>query len=120
MANEIGVSASIAASKGGATISASGTDTADMSGDQMIANVQSVGTSAEALQLGDVSTIGYLFLKNMDATNYVEVALDSAVSTQIFAKLLAGDVTLVKAATATLYAKANTAAVNLYVAATEL
>jgi hypothetical protein len=56
----------------------------------------------------------------MDATNYVEVALDSAVSTQIFAKLLAGDVTLVKAATATLYAKANTAAVNLYVAATEL
>ena len=120
MANEIIASASLGSSKNGANISANATKTADMAGDQMIGTVQIIGTAAEAISLGDVSTIGYIFLKNMDATNFVQIALDSGVSTAIFAKLLAGDITLVKAATATLYAKADTANVNLLVAATEL
>jgi hypothetical protein len=120
MANEITATASLSASKGGASINNSGSKVADMAGDQMIGNVQAVGTAAEALNVGDVSTIGYVYLKNMDATNFVEVALDSAVSTQIFAKLLPGDVTLVKAKTATMYVKADTAGVNLFVGAAEL
>lgn len=120
MANEISASVGLQANKGGASVSNSGSKTADMSGDQMISNVQVVGTSAEAVALGDVSTIGYVLFKNLDSTNFVQLALDSGVSTQIFAKLLAGDVTLIKAATATMYAKADTANVNLLVAAVEL
>ena len=120
MANEISAYVSLAASKNGANISSgqlSATD--DMAGDQMTYNVQAVGITAEAVALGDVSTIGYALFKNMDPTNFVELALDSAVSTQIFAKLLPGDIALVPLKTATIYAKADTAGVNLLVAAVE-
>lgn len=120
MAREITATASLSASKGGASVNNSASHVADMAGDQMIGTVQIVGTSAEALNVGDVSTIGYVFLKNMDATNFVEVALDSSVSTQKFAKILAGGVALFPALTATMYVKADTASVNLYVEAVEL
>ena len=120
MANEISVSASLSVSKGGASISATGTVSFTMSGDQMLSNVQIIGTAAEAITVGDVATIGYVFLKNMDATNFVEVALDSGVSTQKIAKILAGGIALFPASTATLYAKADTANVNLLVGITEL
>lgn len=120
MASEIQVSATLNASKNGASIAGSGSKVIDMSGDQMLSNVQIVGTSAEAILVGDVSTIGYVYLKNMDSTNFVEIALDSGVSTQKFAKLLAGQIALFPASTATLYAKADTASVNLYVAICEL
>ena len=120
MANEINCSVTLSANKSGVSVSSSGSKSADMSGDQAITNVQVIGTSAEAIVLGDVSTIGYVLFKNLDATNYVEIALDSGVSTQVFAKLLAGDMTLIKAKTATMYALANTANVNLLVTAIEL
>ena len=120
MANEIQVSASLSASKGGVSVNNSASRSATMAGDQMISNVQIIGTAAEALVLGDVSTIGYVFLKNMDATNFVEIALDSGVSTQKFAKLLAGDFAIFPASTATMYAKADTANVNLVVQAIEV
>lgn len=124
MANEIQASASLIASKNGATVNVQSTlsgsaSGATMSGDQMLTNVQIVGTSAEAIVVGDVTTVGYVMLKNMDATNFVEIALDSAVSTQVFAKLLAGDFAIFPAKTATMYAKADTANVNLLVTAIE-
>lgn len=121
MANEINAACSLTASKGGATVTASGTKTADMAGDQMITNVQAVGTSSETLQLGDVTTLGYLMIKNLDATNYVEVASDTGFgASTIVSKLLAGDIILLKAPVATLYVKANTAACNIAVTAVEL
>jgi hypothetical protein len=124
MANEISASAQLSATKNGVTLNNSVGLTVqaskDMAGDQMTQNVQIVGTSAEALDVGDVSTIGYVLLKNLDTTNFVQIALDSGVSTQIFAKLRAGDVALFPAATATIYAKADTANCNLLVMALEL
>src|SRR5687768_2756767 len=119
MANEISATVSLSASKNGAAI-ASGQLSAvdDMAGDQMITNVQIVGTAAEALNLGDVSTIGYTVLKNMDSTNYVEISLISDGTTP-FAKLLAGDIALIPMSTATVYAKANTAPINLLVCSVE-
>lgn len=119
MANEISVSCSLSASKNGAAI-ASGqlTDTNDMSGDQMITNVQAIGTAAEAVVLGDVSTISYTVFKNMDATNYVDLSLNADASAP-FAKLRAGEIALVPLATATIYAKANTAGINLLVHSVE-
>ena len=35
--------------------------------------IQSVGTSAEAVQVGDVSSPGFVFMRNLDPTNYVDV-----------------------------------------------
>jgi hypothetical protein len=52
-------------------------------------NVQSVGTSEEAILLGDVAPGGYWFVQNMDATNFVE--LRQATGAGDFLKLLAGE-----------------------------
>ncbi len=120
MANEINASISLGVNKNGVVLNGGGSKTADMAGDQGITNVQIIGTGAEAIVLGDVSTIGYVAFKNLDPTNYVELGLENTVITQNFAKLLAGDVTLIKASTATMYAKANTAPCNLLVTAVEL
>jgi len=124
MANEITASAQLSASKNGVTLNNSVSLTVqaskDMAGDQMTQNVQIIGTSAEALDVGDVSTIGYVLIKNLDSTNFVELALDSGVSTQKFAKLRAGDFAVFPASTATIYAKADTSPCNCLVMAIEL
>jgi len=119
MANEIQVGVTFAANKNGVAVNTANSKTADMAGDQMITNVQIIGTSAEAIVLGDVSTVGYVKFVNMDATNYIDISL-IADGTTPFAKLLAGDVTIIKVATATMYAKSNTANCNLLVQACEL
>lgn len=83
-----------------------------VSGDNPVENTQSVGTSAEALVLGDVGTCGYFMAKNLDATNYVEIFPDNAGSAAS-AKLKAGEVALFRLGTSTPYAKANTASCRL-------
>jgi hypothetical protein len=119
MATEIRAQGSLSAAKNGVSVSASVSVNPDMAGDQLIGNVQAIGTGAEAIVFGDISTIGYVFLKNMDATNYVDISMVSDATTP-FAKLLAGDFTIIKAASALVYAKANTAGINLQVVAAEL
>ena len=118
-AGTVSISIGFNATKDGVTVAGSGSLSLTMAGTEMIGNTQTIGTSSEALTLGDVSTIGYVLVKNLDATNYVEVSLDNS-QTQILAKLLAGEFALLKPNTATLYAKANTSSVSLFVAAVEL
>jgi hypothetical protein len=94
-----------------------------MAGDQMISNVQIIGTSSEALVLGDVTTVGYVYLKNLDPTNFVSVSvITPAVASTSFCKLLPGDMTIIKAVgtSPTLTAIADTGSVNLQVVAIEL
>lgn len=83
-------------------------------GNQALQNIQTVGTSTEALLLGDVGTIGYIIVKNTDSTNYCDVAVDNADAAPI-AKILAGGIAVIPASAATYYAKANTSAVALLV-----
>lgn len=119
MANEITFTASLAATKSGVTVTTgSQSAQATMAGDQMITNVQAVGTDAEALLLGDVSSLGFVFVRNLDATNFVELSLESDGSSP-FAKLLAGEFAVFPAATATMYAIADTAGCNVQVVAVE-
>lgn len=121
MANEISASASISASKNGASVSASIAVTATMAGDQMISNVQIVGTASEAIALGDVSTPGYVFIRNLDSTNFVSISvLATAVAGTSFTKLLAGDFCIFKAVSTQITAIADTAPVNLQVIVIEL
>lgn len=119
MANEISASASLSANKNSISVSNSFSRSADMAGSELILSVQSIGTTAEAVALGDVSTIGFLMIKNMDETNFVEI--DSANTFDKFPqKLLAGDFILLKPQTTTIYAKANTSACSIVVQAVEL
>ena len=89
--------------------------------------IQNIGISAEPLGLGDVNTgvtssegLFFLFVKNLGPTNYVELSTDSF--TKIFAKLRVNEFCLVPVAqtynqAALMYARANTAAVDVLVAA---
>lgn len=116
MANEITTVVSFAASKGGAAInSGSLSDTLDMTGVDMGTVTQEIGTSNEALDVpADVSGDVHLVVKNLDATNYVEIFKDSG-NSHLLSKLLAGESCSLRRipSTTSLYGRANTAAVQI-------
>lgn len=112
MANEITMQVLLSTTKANGALSP-GTLTGQVSQTNIpnIDSTISIGTTAEQLDFGDISGAPAAFeMKNLDTTNFVQVALDSGVSTQIFAKLLPGAVMLIPPATGTIYAKADTAA----------
>lgn len=82
MANELTVVASLAFAKG--TVSsisrASGNLSVTVSGSAYAAIVQNVGTSEEQLDFGAATTPGYCLIKNLDATNYVEIRAATGVA----------------------------------------
>lgn len=73
--------------------------------------VQNIGTSEEELGTGGLSTKGWLYIRNLDATNYVQLGF----STTVYGcRLEAGEFALFRTEpSATIYLKANTAAVNV-------
>lgn len=112
-------SASLGYSSTEATFTGSGSVTTTQSGTGAILNVQAVGTTYEALALGDISSLGALLITNDDATNYVEV--DSSSSFTSFPqKIRPGKSVLLAPQTTTLYVKANTASCNITVTAVQL
>ena len=60
-----------------------------ITGDAWMDNTQTIGTSEEAILLGDVATGGYWFVQNLDATNFVE--LRAGTGSVDFIKLKAGE-----------------------------
>lgn len=117
MANETSFNASLACTINGASVSGtfSGNDT--NAGGNIFANVQNVGTSTEAIDLGEASfTVLWWYFRNLDATNYIEIGINTPL-TQKMTKLLPGKCCLFPAATSAMYALANTATVNLQVVA---
>jgi len=106
MSNEISMSVSLTFNKGGASVSRVVSGQVDVTGDALTHEVQEIGTSEEALAEGaDLGTPGLVYIKNLDATNYVEVGITG----QYSIKLKAGEFAIYRAAAAQ-YAKANTAA----------
>jgi hypothetical protein len=94
-----------------ATTTAAGTD--------FIAATQEIDTSAEQIELGDLASAAYLMIRNLDATNYVEI--DNVNTIDNFPqKLLPGTFVILRPQGVTLYAKANTAAVQIQLLAVEL
>lgn len=84
------------------------------SGEGEAGQIQNIGTSAEALNVGDVTTEGYAVFKNLDATNFVEVGWDASGFQSAF-KLLPRMIAVVPLnPSRTWQAKADTAAVELY------
>lgn len=116
MANEITYELYLKAAKGNLSIERRIPATkADMAGDAYSANVQTIATSSTAVTIAAaVSTAGFAFFRNLDATNFVEIGVEDGGSTFIaFAKLDPGQAAVVPLATTSIYAKADTAAVLL-------
>lgn len=79
--------------------------------------VQSIGTSTncEFIALGDVSTAGYAWFRNLDTTNYVEIGTGTGTSFVASMRLKPGNVALCPLhPTNAPSAKANTGACNLW------
>ncbi len=110
MADEITIDINLKYSKNGAdsSFTARGV-TVTVAGNPISEGVQSVGTSYEAIQMGEVTAPGYVVLKNLDATNYVEFSADSG-GANALVKTRAGQPALFPMDGTTLYARANTAA----------
>jgi hypothetical protein len=74
MANELTLSASLLFVNGTKRVSFSKSGLQfTVSGNDYIAGTQTVGTSEEALAKGDITTPGFCFIFNRDATNFVKV-----------------------------------------------
>lgn len=114
MANEITVTGSLAVSNGQYVDSI---PTFRVQDDQSSlgghGSVVEVGTSEESMPVGDVSSEGWLSIKNLDATNYVEYGPDST-GMVAFGRLEPGHTHLVKLKSGvTVKWQANTAAVKV-------
>jgi hypothetical protein len=117
MADEITLSLSFRFSKSGRYV-----DTADfgalglefdVSGTDYVHKTQNIGTTAEALSIGDIGTCGWMVVKNLDASNYVEISRATFTSGQGTVKLKAGEVAAFRLGSNTPYALANTAACDI-------
>ncbi len=118
MANEIQLQASLNITKNGATFAGSGSISVTQSGNASIGNVQAIGTSTEALLIGDITDLGYVFVKNLDATNFVRIGLNTpVVAADAFTTLLPGEFAMFPTRLETIYAIADTGACNLQVVA---
>lgn len=112
MANEISYSMQMSLNNGGLSDSfSSGSRSADQATALLIRNVQTIGTSEEALALGDIVTPGFAMFKNLDDTNFVEIGTTGFVP---FVKLEPGQMCILPLATTAPYARADTAAVDLF------
>lgn len=70
-------------------------------------HIQEIGTSEEAIDMGDITTPGWFFAKNLDAVNFIE--LYAATAETAFAKLLPSEFIMGKLAATAPFAKADTA-----------
>ena len=111
MANELSISIRMSFAKSGAKARRSESIKVDVAGDAFTHEVQAIATSEESLGQGaDLGTPGYIFLKNLDSTNFVEIGSTTGVYD---IKLLAGEVAIYRHNSATVFAKADTAICNL-------
>jgi hypothetical protein len=121
MANEIQISAALTINRSGATFTGTGSSSITQAGSPNIANTQVIGTSTEALVIGDVTAVGYLFLKNLDASNRIDISLATpVVANAAFCTLLPGECALIPTRLETIYALADSAPANLLVVAGSL
>jgi hypothetical protein len=119
MANEITASGSLSAAKGNFAAEALAVSTlrATLAGTRFLKEPQTIPTTAggTAIKLGDLASIGWFFIKNLDPTNYVEIL--NAVSGAVFLKLAPGEFAMGRFASAVTApaALANTASVQIEV-----
>lgn len=86
----------------------------DVSSQVRASNTQTIGTTHEALAMGDVASAGGAYFLNTDATNYVDIGVDVSATFYGLIRLMPGEFAFCpRLATNAPYAKANTSSVNL-------
>lgn len=114
MANELTVNASLGYAKNSYTVTLARTGANfNVSGTKYHQAVQTIGTAEEALNKGDIGTIGYCLLINRDATNYVSIRRATGEGNMI--KLKPGEFALFRCEATAPFAVANVAACELEV-----
>jgi len=116
MANEITVTAGLRVANGNSKFSREfGQQTFDQTAiGGPTPGYVTIGTSEESVTFGELSTLGWVFIENLDATNYVEWGFSTGV---YGGRMEAGEPALFRLnPSTTLYLKANTAdcKVNIY------
>lgn len=113
MANEITITSTLKYAKNKAAASLTGSVTVNQTGDKYEAGVQIIGTAEESISKNDIGTIGYCMFRNMDASNYVTIGAVSGPTNHTLT-VKAGEVAGPLRWTGTgIFAKADTAPVNL-------
>ncbi len=114
MANEATVSVSLAFAKGDVSTSLAFTDLQfDVSGSKITHVVQNIQiTTEEALDIGDITTSGFMIVRNLDDTNFVTMNGATGLATQCV-KLKAGECALFRHAGTAPVAVSDTAACNI-------
>ena len=115
MADEITAKVYMSVSKTGVPdiTKAPGQFNVTMTGTDLVLATQEIGTSAENINKGEVTTPGMCMIHNLDGTNYVEVGHDETGSFVADVKVKAGEWAMFRMAQATPQGRANTAAVNI-------
>jgi len=114
MADELTITTQLVFEKGNTKVRRGSKDvTIDVTGTDMIHATQAVGNaSAENVAKGEITTPGYMWVKNLDGTNFVQIGYDDS-GFKPTVKLLAGEEALFRCAQTTPQAQADTAAVNI-------
>lgn len=116
MANEIRSTVNVDATKGNIKYTRSRSFNADWTVARMTGGVQAIGFAAhEAIVIGaDIATPGMMYVTNLDATNYVEIGVDTTGTFRPFMRLKPGESYQFRLGGSVLpYAKANVASVDL-------
>ena len=115
MANEASVSLSLSWANGNRSASMSAQFNVDVTETKIAQGIIEVGTSAEQLDLGDITTPYLAMFRNHDTTNYIEVGDWNAASPIYTARLKAGHAGFIPLTLAStdVAVKANTAACEL-------
>jgi hypothetical protein len=117
LANEITHTGQLQVTKGSLAYSRSATYKATLTDANGLNSegAKSIPTTAAgtALPMGDVTTAGMSFFRNLDANNYIELGVQVAGTFYPFAKLKPGEVFTGRLGTVAPYARANTAAAVL-------
>jgi len=111
MSEELEVGARLKFSKGKKSEDVSfGSVILDVSGSEYVTGTFTPsGTSAEAIPMGGVNSIGYILVRNLDATNYAD--LHNGMSGTLTVRVGPGEIALFKMTTSgTPYITSNTAA----------
>lgn len=116
MSNELTISAGLRFLKSDRNASASkGGLQRDVAGSSYVEIPQTVGITEEAIVKGDVTSGGYIYLENLDPTNFITIR--QGTGTTGFIQLLPGDIALFRVSplTSAPYAIADTAPCDLLV-----
>lgn len=117
MADELTISVHLSFAKGSRSVSTDGLggvgQLITVSGTDYIHKTQTIGTTAEALDIGDIGTCGWMYVRNLDNTNYVEISRATLSSGQGTVKVKAGESQLFRLGSNTPFAIANTSPVEI-------